>query len=144
MILIIAALLYALSPFDIIPDLIPGWGWIDDVVVLSLLWRYILTGRLPPFIKPDSFQARKEKKRQGFSQQEEQSAAGDADTDKTPHEIFGIPSSATKAEIRAAYRKLANMYHPDKVHHLSDEFRRLAAVKFKAINQAYQELIDPH
>ena len=32
-----AALLYLLSPVDLIPDFIPGIGLIDDVVVLALL-----------------------------------------------------------------------------------------------------------
>jgi uncharacterized membrane protein YkvA (DUF1232 family) len=40
-ILIILALAYALNPFDILPDLIVGWGWLDDIVVLGLLWRYL-------------------------------------------------------------------------------------------------------
>jgi uncharacterized membrane protein YkvA (DUF1232 family) len=32
-----AALLYVLSPVDLVPDFIPGIGMIDDVVVLALL-----------------------------------------------------------------------------------------------------------
>lgn len=32
-----AALLYLLSPVDLVPDFIPGIGLIDDVVVLALL-----------------------------------------------------------------------------------------------------------
>ena len=32
-----AALLYVLSPVDLVPDFIPGIGLIDDVVVLALL-----------------------------------------------------------------------------------------------------------
>lgn len=31
------ALLYVLSPVDLVPDFIPGIGMIDDVVVLALL-----------------------------------------------------------------------------------------------------------
>jgi uncharacterized membrane protein YkvA (DUF1232 family) len=34
---IAAALLYVLSPVDLVPDFIPGIGMIDDVVVLTLL-----------------------------------------------------------------------------------------------------------
>lgn len=33
---IILALLYVLNPFDIIPDFIPGIGYIDDVSVLAM------------------------------------------------------------------------------------------------------------
>lgn len=32
-----AAVLYLLSPVDLVPDVIPGIGLIDDVVVLALL-----------------------------------------------------------------------------------------------------------
>lgn len=32
-----AALLYVLSPVDLVPDFIPGIGLIDDMVVLALL-----------------------------------------------------------------------------------------------------------
>ena len=33
--LIILAVLYILSPYDILPDLLIGWGWLDDIVILS-------------------------------------------------------------------------------------------------------------
>ena len=31
-------LLYALSPYDLFPDLIVGWGWLDDIILLGLIW----------------------------------------------------------------------------------------------------------
>ena len=31
-----------------------------------------------------------------------------------PYSVLGVASSATAAEIKAAYRKLAIQYHPDK------------------------------
>ena len=40
-ILIVLALLYTLNPYDILPDFIVGWGWLDDIVTLGLLWRYL-------------------------------------------------------------------------------------------------------
>jgi len=39
-ILIILAILYVLSPYDILPDMLVGWGWLDDLAILGLLWRY--------------------------------------------------------------------------------------------------------
>ena len=33
----ILAIVYAINPFDIIPDFIPGVGWIDDIAILGLL-----------------------------------------------------------------------------------------------------------
>jgi DnaJ like chaperone protein len=40
-------------------------------------------------------------------------------------------------EVKKAYRKLSMQYHPDKVGHLGDEFRKVAEGKMKEINQAY-------
>jgi DnaJ like chaperone protein len=57
-----------------------------------------------------------------------------------PHKILGVPKNASVEEIKTAYRQLANKYHPDKVSHLGDEFRKLAERRFKEIQSAYQEL----
>ncbi len=40
-IMIVASLLYFLSPFDIVPDFIPGLGYIDDLAVVSYTFRQI-------------------------------------------------------------------------------------------------------
>jgi len=56
---------------------------------------------------------------------------------KAPYEVLGIGVSASKEEIRIAYRKMASLYHPDKVAHLAPEFREMADRKMKEINTAY-------
>ncbi len=38
----ILALLYIVSPFDIIPDWLPFVGWLDDIGVLSTILYFIL------------------------------------------------------------------------------------------------------
>ena len=52
--------------------------------------------------------------------------------------ILEVSPEATDAEVKKAYRKMANKYHPDKVSHLGEEFKKLAEEKFKSVNDAYQ------
>ncbi len=41
LILSILAIIYVISPVDIIPDVILGLGWIDDGAIFALGWNYI-------------------------------------------------------------------------------------------------------
>jgi len=52
----LAAILYLLSPFDLIPDFIPGIGWIDDAVVFSLVLNLGLAAELEKYRKWKKFQ----------------------------------------------------------------------------------------
>jgi len=56
------------------------------------------------------------------------------------YQVLGLSGDASFAEIKAAYRKLSMEYHPDKVAHLGEEFRKVAEEKMKEINGAYQFL----
>ena len=60
---------------------------------------------------------------------------------KTPYDILDLPPDADAESIRIAYRRMAKLYHPDKVASLAPEFRELAELKMKQINAAYQELL---
>ncbi|MCP4630689.1 MAG: DnaJ domain-containing protein [bacterium] len=144
-ILIILAVLYILNPFDILPDMMIGWGWLDDAVILGFLIRY--------------FYSRK-KKRQAFQQHYQnrrynhRRANGSADNNNSrghrtgasasmhwdPYRILEIEKGASQEEIKHAFRQLAGKYHPDKVEYLGDEFKALAEKRFKDIQQAYEEL----
>ncbi|RUL79731.1 DnaJ C-terminal domain-containing protein [Dyella choica] len=56
---------------------------------------------------------------------------------KDYYEVLGVKSDAGEADIKAAYRKLARKYHPDKNKEAGAE------EKFKAINEANEVLRDP-
>ncbi len=56
------------------------------------------------------------------------------------YKILEIDSSATDEEVKKAYRRMALKYHPDKVSHLGEEYRKSAEEKFKAVNEAYERI----
>ncbi len=56
------------------------------------------------------------------------------------YQILEIEENVTNAEVKKAYHRMAARFHPDKVSHLGPEFKQMAEEKFKAINQAYQEI----
>jgi molecular chaperone DnaJ len=58
-------------------------------------------------------------------------------TDRSYYEILGVERSASDADIKRAFRKLAQKWHPD----VSTEPG--TAERFKEINEAYQVLSDP-
>lgn len=56
------------------------------------------------------------------------------------YKILEIERIATDDEVKKAYRRMAMKYHPDKVSHLGEEFRKSADEKFKKVNEAYEKI----
>ena len=56
------------------------------------------------------------------------------------YEILKVSKDASESQIKKAYYKLAQKYHPDKV---SEEEREEATKKFQEIGEAYEVLSDP-
>jgi DnaJ-domain-containing protein 1 len=144
--LIIAAILYVLNPYDLFPDLFPGWGWLDDMVIVGLVVRYFYLQKK----KREAFQKYGQDSRHAGNRNygnagEHRSRADDGGRETSyspwdPYEILGIEKDASQEDIKQAFRKLAGRYHPDKVEYLGDEFRALAERRFKEIRRAYEEL----
>lgn len=59
------------------------------------------------------------------------------DATKDYYKVLGVPQSATRAEIKTAFRKLAKKYHPDR-----NPGNQKAAQRFRQINEAYTVLED--
>ena len=56
------------------------------------------------------------------------------------YRILEVERTATDEELKTAYRKMALKYHPDKVSHLGEDFRKTAEEKFKAVNEAWEKI----
>jgi len=124
-------LFYFVSPYDAIPDFFVGPGWVDDLAVLGLVYWWVSRLR-----KAAVGSANTSSTRAGPTG--ESPAHHEAEED--PYMILGLQPGATQEEIRAAYKKLAARYHPDKVQHLGEDFQKLAHEKFVAIQKAYNEV----
>jgi hypothetical protein len=131
LLLLLFVILYLLSPYDLVPDFLVGPGWLDDLALVGILVYYY-------FYRQRNQGERKT--REGFGEDFQAKKDEAPPSRGSPHEVLGLDRNATSEEIRAAYRRLANQYHPDKVSHLGEEFRVLAEQKFKEIQLAYQEL----
>jgi DnaJ like chaperone protein len=56
------------------------------------------------------------------------------------YKILEIERTATDAEVKAAYRTMAKKYHPDKLQHMDEAYRKGAEDKFTKVQEAYEQL----
>ena len=56
------------------------------------------------------------------------------------YKILKISPEVSDVEAKKAYRRMASKFHPDKVHHLGEDFQKMAEDKFKKVNEAYQQI----
>lgn len=90
------------------------------------------SARVPP---------KESQKKNQKSSRSDASSSSDNKKARTPYEILDLPPNADTDNIKLAYRRMAKVYHPDKVASLAPEFRELAELRMKEINAAYNELL---
>jgi DnaJ like chaperone protein len=56
------------------------------------------------------------------------------------YKILEVERTSTNEEVKKAYRKMAMKYHPDKVSHLGEDYKKAADEKFKKVNEAYEKV----
>lgn len=56
--------------------------------------------------------------------------------------LLGVTAASTRDDIKAAYRQMASLYHPDHVARRSDRERQLATDRMASINEAYRLLCE--
>jgi hypothetical protein len=54
--------------------------------------------------------------------------------------LLGVTATSTREQIKAAYRRMASQWHPDRLECKTEEARRLATERMTAINEAYRML----
>lgn len=129
--LLAAAIIYVIFPGDF--DFVPFFGRLDDLLFVMLALYYY----------------RKRKRAMGgfggFSGQQaessrERGSPPPKEEEGDPYLLLGVDGSDDEEEIKGAYRELLGKYHPDRVQHLGEEFREMAAEKAKAINLAWERI----
>jgi DnaJ like chaperone protein len=52
-------------------------------------------------------------------------------------QVLGLKETFTANDVKLAYREMLSKYHPDKLEHLGDEFKDIAAKKTREVVAAY-------
>ncbi len=144
---VLAWLVYFLMPFDILPDHFFGPGWMDDLVLLGLVYYFFLRQGASGGSKPGSQRPEGQRGPSGAGTKEGAEASRHRSSEKrpkNPYEILGVEPGADPETIKKAYHRMAAKYHPDKVSHLGEEFQQLAKEKFQDIQWAYEVLTTKH
>ncbi len=56
------------------------------------------------------------------------------------YKILEIEPTASDDDVKKAYRRMAMKYHPDKVSHLGEDFKKVAHEKFRKVQGAYDQV----
>ncbi len=56
--------------------------------------------------------------------------------------VLGVRLSAKEEDIKKAYKRLSNKYHPDKLLGVSEDEKQQAAVQLQRVKKAYEVLSD--
>ncbi len=140
---VLLAVLYTLFPYDLLPDFIAGLGWVDDLIVLGFLLRflYLQLGKARRVGNIGTAGTDQRNRQRGERTVDDENRSADRFESADPYTVLGVDRSASEANIKKAYRELVGRYHPDKVAHLGEEFKTLAEERFKQIQQAYQKIV---
>lgn len=56
------------------------------------------------------------------------------------YKILDVDKNATDKEVKKAYRKMVKKYHPDKLTHMDEAYRKGAREKFNKVQEAYEKI----
>ena len=114
------------------------------VILGGLVLGYWLVSVFMPHATKPGAEAQHDQPDQTYRNPRDEGIAGQHDeAHESPsshwYQILGVDESASREQIVAAYKIKIGQYHPDKVSQMGDEIRRLADVKSKQINAAYEQ-----
>lgn len=124
-----------------------GFAYEPRLILLELIYQLVYTKQPPPaqevqrareiagLLQISAYDQRTIEAKYMYRQRQETASA--AQTEEQYFAVLGLEQGADFAEIKKAYRKLSMQYHPDKVGHLGEEFKKVAEEKMKEINVAY-------
>jgi DnaJ like chaperone protein len=124
-----------------------GFGYEPRLILLELIYQIIYTKQPPPeselrlareiaqLLEITVYDQRTIEAKYMYRQRQEAATSGQLE--EQYYAVLGLEKGADFAEIKKAYRKLSMQYHPDKVGHLGEEFKKVAEEKMKEINVAY-------
>lgn len=126
------ALLYLLSPVDLVPDA-GAVGFLDDILILLSVWWWARQQARSPH------QGEKEPEDSNRGQKAP-GATAEAEQRWDPYKVLGVERGASREQIARAYREQMKRYHPDRVADLGKELQEVAHRKTIEIQRAYEEL----
>ena len=56
------------------------------------------------------------------------------------YKILEIDPTTSDEDVKKAFRRMAMKYHPDKVSHLGEDFKKVAHEKFRKVQEAYDQI----
>jgi DnaJ like chaperone protein len=124
-----------------------GFAYEPRLILLELIYQIIYTKQPPPqnelllareiagLLQISVYDQRTIEAKYMYRQRQEATSSGQVE--EQYYAVLGLEKGADFAEIKKAYRKLSMQYHPDKVGHLGEEFKKIAEEKMKEINVAY-------
>lgn len=110
------------------------------LIVAIVMFVVRLLARANPGDRPRSYGGRSWQWRQPSGDHGSREGETSSQQPKSPYDVLGIGPNASQVQIAAAYRRLVQQYHPDKVAGMAPEFRELAELRMKEINSAYEYL----
>lgn len=124
-----------------------GFGYEPRLILLELIYQLLYTNQsvasadlqqarnIASFLQISTYDQRTIEAKYMYRQRQEAFSA--SQQEEQHYAILGLQKGEDFAAIKKAYRKLSMQYHPDKVAHLGEEFKRVAEEKMKDINKAY-------